>query len=102
MNYPFDFYTAQSEQQQAPVTLASATTIVPKGFLSFVTGTDQIANITPPNEGGCCMVALVFTNANPGAFLNSGNIQATKDPAQNECVLLVYDPLTAKWYVVNP
>jgi len=102
MNYPFDFYTAQSEQQQAPVTLASAATLVPVSFLTMVSGTVQVANITPPNAGGVCMICLIFTNANPGAFLNTGNIQATKDPAQNEAVLLVWNPLTEKWYTVNP
>lgn len=99
MNYPSDFYSAQSEQQQSPLTLASATTIVPQGFLTMVTGTTQIANITPPNSGGVCMIALVFTNANPGAFTGAGNVQSTKDPAQNELILLVWNPLTAKWYV---
>jgi hypothetical protein len=48
------------------------------------------------------LIALVFTNANPGAFLNTGNIESTKDPAQNELVLLAYDPVTAMWYVCNP
>lgn len=96
-----DLSTVQSNQQPNPATLASAATIVPKTFISFVTGTTQVANITPPVTGSC-LICLIFTNANPGAFLNSGNIQATKDPAQNEAVLLAYDPATAKWYVVNP
>lgn len=102
MYYPNDFLTAQSEQQQAPVTMATATTIVPQGFLTFLTGNTQVANITPPNAGGCCLIGLVFTNANPGAFTGAGNVQSTKDPAQNELVLLAWDPLSEKWYVCNP
>ena len=93
--------TVQSDKQPLPATIASAATISPSTFLTFITGTVQIANITPPVSGSC-MIALVFTNANPGAFLNTGNIESTKDPAQNELVLMVYDPITAQWYVCNP
>lgn len=101
MNYPNDFYTAQSEQQLSAATIASAATIVPTGFLTFVTGTVAVANVTPPNEGGLTLIALVFTNANPSAFTGAGNVQSTKDPAQNELVLMVWDTLSNKWYVVN-
>lgn len=93
--------TVQSEQQPRPVSMAAAATISPTTFLTILTGTTQVENITPPVSGSC-LIGLIFTNANPGAFLNTGNIQATKDPAQNELVLLAYEPVTAKWYVVNP
>lgn len=93
--------TVQSEQQPRPVTMAAAATITPTTFLTFLTGTTQVANITPPVTGSC-LIGLVFTNANPGAFTGAGNVQSTKDPAQNELVLLAYDPVTAKWYVCNP
>lgn len=96
-----NFSTVQSKAQPLPVTLASAATLVPTTFLTFVSGTVQVASITPPVTGSH-MLAFVFTDANPGAFTGAGNIQSTKDPAQNECVLLVYDPSTAKYYVVNP
>lgn len=101
MNYPNDFYSAHSEQQLKPATQAAATTVVPTGFLTFLTGTTQVANVTPPNANGMTMIALVFTDANPGAFTGAGNVQSTKDPAQNELVLLVWDPLSAKWYGVS-
>lgn len=90
--------TVQSDKNPQPATMAAAATIAPTTFLTKITGTTQIATITPPVTGSC-MIALVFTNANPGAFLGSGNIESTKDPAQNELVLLVYDPVAAKWYV---
>lgn len=92
--------TVQSDKQQLPVTMAAAATITPTTFLTFLTGTTQVENITPPVSGSC-LIALVFTDANPGAFLATGNIQSTKDPAQNELVLLCYDPSSAMWYVVN-
>ena len=96
-----NFSTVQSKAQPHPVTLASAATLVPTTFLTFVTGTVQVADITPPVTGSH-MLAFVFTDANPGAFTGAGNVHSTKDPAQYECVLLVYDPSTAEYYVVNP
>lgn len=93
--------TVQSGIQPRPPVVASAATIAVSSFLTFVTGTTQIANITPPVDG-LCLIGLVFTNANPGAFLNSGNIEGTKDPAQNELVLMCWDPSTAQWYLCNP
>lgn len=96
-----NFSTVGDKQTESPRTQASAATLTPTSFLTIVTGTTQIANITPPIEGGHCLIALVFTNANPGAFLNSGNIESTKDPAQNELVLLVWDPISSQWYVVS-
>lgn len=96
----YNLGTPQSEQNTQPNTIASAATIAPVHLLTFLTGTVQVANITPPMPGAH-LLALVFTNANPSAFLSSGNIQSTKDPAQNELVLLMYDPVSRKYYVVN-
>lgn len=93
--------TVQSNQQPKTPTIASAATIAPTSFITKVTGTVQVATITPPVTGQC-LIGLIFTDVNPGAFLDSGNIEATKDPAQNELVLLGYDPVAAQWYVVNP
>lgn len=93
--------TAQGGNMPKPATIASAATITVTGFLTFVTGTTQIATITPP-LGGVTLIGLVFTNANPGAFLDSGNIEGTKDPAQNELVLMAWDPVSAQWYLCNP
>ena len=95
-----NYSTVGNNLMQDPQTIASAATIAPKSFLTFVTGNVQVANITPPVSGHC-LIALVFTDANPGAFLDSGNIASTKDPADNELVLLCYDPLSRKWYSVN-
>ena len=58
----------------------------------------QIANIIPP-EPGMHVLYFVFTNANPGAFLNSGNIVSTSDPAQNVVVTAVYDPISGDYYI---
>lgn len=95
-----NFSTIQSNLQPKPATIAAAATITPTGFLTILTGTTQVANITPPIDGGVAMIALVFTNANPGAFLDSGNIESTRDPAQNALILLVYNPIASQWYVL--
>lgn len=93
-----DFGVAQSNLQQSPVTMASAATIVPRTRLTFLTGTVTIANITPPTTG-YCEILLCFTNAAPGVFLTTGNIQIAYQPIQNRPILLCYDPSSAKWWV---
>lgn len=93
-----NFGVAQSDKQPLPVTIASAATIVPVARLTFVTGTVQVANITPPTSG-YCEVLLCFTNANPGLFLTTGNIQIAYQPVQNRPILMCYDPSSAKWWV---
>lgn len=93
-----DISTVQSDKQQKPVTLASAATVAPTTFLTFITGTVAIANVTPP-VSGCHMLAFVFTNANPTPFTGAGNVTGTYDPQQNVVTFLVYDPITQKYFV---
>lgn len=88
--------TVQSNLQPAPVTLASAATVAPTTFLTFITGTVQIATITPPVTGSH-MLIFIFTNAAPGTLLTSGNINNAVVPTQNLPTILVYDPSTAKY-----
>lgn len=88
----------QSEQNAAPNTIAAAATIAPVHAMTFITGTTQIATITPPMPG-YHELTLVFTNASPGTFLTSGNIQRAGQPVQNVPVKLYYDPITAKYWV---
>lgn len=90
--------TAQSNQQPLPQTIASAATIAPVNKLTFLTGTVQLATITPPVTG-YCEITLCFTNAAPGAFLTTGNIQIAYQPIQNRPIDLCYDPSSAKWWV---
>jgi hypothetical protein len=89
--------TVQSNEQLLPATIVAAATISPTTFLTFITGTTQVATITPPVTG-CVMVALCFTNGSPGAFLTSGNIQIAYQPIQNRPILMIYDPASAKWW----
>jgi hypothetical protein len=90
--------TVQSKQQPLPVSIASATTIAPTTFVTFITGTTLIQTITPPVTGAH-MLALVFSSAQSGQFGTTGNIQqSTTTATANVPVYMVYDPRTAKYY----
>lgn len=89
--------TVQSGLQPNPPTIASAATIAPQTFVTFLTGTVQLATITPPVTGSH-MLVLIFTNGSPGAFVTTGNIKAAITPAQNVPVLCIYDPVTALYW----
>ena len=93
----YNFDEPQSALNRAPNTIASAATITPVHKLTFITGTVQIATITPPVDGYHELV-FVFTNATPGAFLTSGNVQRAVAPAQNVVLSLHYDPNTKKYW----
>lgn len=95
-----DLSTVQSNQQLKPVTLASAATIAPRTFLTFVTGTVQVATITPPVTGSH-MLAFCFTDGAPGALLTTGNIKSAYTPIQNRLFFAVYDPSSNKYWVMS-
>jgi hypothetical protein len=91
--------TVQSNQQPMPNTLASAATIAPSTFLTKISGTTDIATITPPATG-THMIALVFTNATPPDILTTGNVLVgTTTLTQNVPVFLIYDPVDEVYYV---
>lgn len=92
-----NLFTVQSDKQPVPPTIAAAATIVPTTKLTFVTGTTQVATITPP-VSGYHELTFIFTNASPGAMLTTGNIQRAAQPVQNIPVTLYYDPSTKKYY----
>ena len=77
--------------------IPSAATIAPTTFLTEVTGTVQVATVTPFVTGDH-MIALNFTNASPGAFLTSGNLITAYQPIQNRPILMFYVARLAKWY----
>lgn len=84
--------------QPKPPTIASASTVAPTTFLSFVSGTTAIATVTPPADGAH-LLCFIFTTTTPVAFTTSGNVKAVATPSQNIPVWLVYDPNGAKYYV---
>jgi hypothetical protein len=93
--------TVQNELQPKPNTIASTTTIAPSNFLTFVSGTVDIATITAPVTGAH-MLAMIFTDASPGDLLTTGNVLVGSTTiAQNTPLLLFYDPNQAKYYPAN-
>lgn len=93
-----DFSSPQFSGQPKPPTIASAATIAPVTKMTFVTGTVQVATVTPPQDG-YHEIVLVFTNAAPGLFLTSGNLITAYQPIQNRPIMLFFDPTTAKYWV---
>lgn len=96
--YHQNFSTVQNDKQPTPRTMASAASITPTTKLTFLTGTVQLETITPPTSG-YCEITLCFTNAAPGLFLTTGNIQIAYQPIQNRPIDLCYDPVSALWWV---
>ncbi len=92
-----DLSTVQNNLQPAPVTIASAATVAPTTFLSFISGTVAVATVTPPATGTHLLV-FVFTTTTPVAFTTTGNIKYVATPTQNIPMFLVFNPLEAKYY----
>lgn len=90
--------TVQSDKTLYPPTIAAATTIAPTTRLTFLTGTTQVATITPPATG-YHEIVLCFTDGSPGALLTSGNIKTAYTPIQNRPFSLFFDPITALYWV---
>jgi hypothetical protein len=89
--------TVSSSVMPKPVTLASAATIAPTCFLTFVTGTVGVGTITPP-IAGAHLLAFIFTNGSPGATITTGNIILATTVVQNKMLLMAYDPVSNKYY----
>jgi len=95
--------TVQSPLMPQPVTIASATTVAPTTFSTIISGTTDIATITPFVTGSHLLL-FTFNNANPADLVETGNItiggaaaNVTMSPAEGESVLLFYDPITARY-----
>ncbi len=95
-----DLSTVNSDKQPKPPTIASAATVAPTTFLSFISGTVAIATVTPPATGAH-MLCFVFTTTTPVAFTTSGNIKRVSTPVQNVPVILIWNPIEAKYYPAN-
>lgn len=90
--------TVQNQNQPKPVTIASAATVAPSTFISFITGTVAIATITPPVTGSHLLV-FIFTTTTPVAFTTTGNVKTVATPTANVPMFLVYNPIEGKYYV---
>ena len=82
----------------APLTLASAATIVPLTFLTVLTGNVAITAITPPTTAAH-MLAIQF--AGTAGITAGNNITTTKATVAGEVLLLVFNPTTQKYVPVG-
>ena|SRR6185312_804262 len=99
-----DFQLGQNNNQPKALTLASAASIVPTTFITYLSGTTAVTNITAPLSGAH-MLILIFTNASPGGLTSGGGgtgaaILKSFTAVQNVPVLLFYDPAT-KLYIAK-
>lgn len=93
------FSTVQNSGQLAPTTIASTTTIAPATFITKVSGTIDVATVTPPVTGQH-MLTLIFTDASPGDLLTTGNVLVGLTTiTQNAPLLLLYDNAQRKYYI---
>ena len=93
-----DISTVHSQLQPKPVTIASAATVSPSTFVTFISGTVAIATVTPPVSGAHLLV-FIFTTTTPTAFTTTGgNIKNVTTPKQNSICFLVWNPIENKYY----
>jgi len=97
--------TVQNNLQPGPVTIVAAATVAPTTYLTFITGTTAVATITPPVTG-CHQLAFVATLTNWAGMVTTGNVIVASVTNgtnwQNRVTILVYNPLTAKYYPNYP
>ncbi len=90
--------TVNGPSSPKPVTVASANVIAPSTFLTILTGNVVVKTITPPVPFGH-MLAIQF--AGVAGVDATGNILTLKASVVGEIMLLVYNPLTAKYVPVG-
>lgn len=94
----FQDYSTVQPHTTLPKTVASANVITPKGFLTILTGNTVVKTITPPMTS-VHMLCVVFAGA--AGVDNTGNVNTTKASVAGEGMLLVYDPISSKYYPVG-
>lgn len=92
--------TVQGAEAPKPPTIASAASVAPTTFLTFISGTVAIATIVPP-EDGAHMLVFIFTTTTPVAFTTTGNIIKVVTPTTNSPVVLIFNPITGKYHAGN-
>lgn len=88
--------TVQNNLQPKPRTITAATTVAPTTFLTKLSGTTELATITPPVTG-THLIAIVF-GTTTAALTTSGNIVGiTTAPTTTGPCLFIYDPVQSKY-----
>ena len=82
-----------------PLTLASANTIAPSSFFTVLTGNTVVKTITPLLADQIHMIAVQF--AGVAGVDATGNVLTAKASVAGEIMLLVYNPVSAKYVPVG-
>lgn len=93
-----NFSTVQTKDQQQPITIASANTIAPVGFLTILTGNTVVKTITPPLTG---LHVLAIQFAGVAGVDNTGNVLTTTASVAGQIMLLCFNPLTQKYVPIG-
>lgn len=77
-------------------TIVAAATIAPTTFLTKLSGTTALANITAPVSGAHLIAIVAGTTT--AAFTTSGNIASVTTAADTTSpILFIYDPVTGDY-----
>lgn len=77
-------------------TLVTATTIAPTTQITYITGTTQIATITPPWSGFAGSLDFIFASAQ--TTLTTGNIAIATTVVAKQTLRMTYSVVQGKWY----
>lgn len=94
--YP-SYSDAAAATTPAP-TIASASTIAPTQYITFISGTTAINTITPPSSVSSGGGALILIPTGAFTTTTSGNIALASTAVPNKVLIMAYDSATAKWY----
>lgn len=78
--------------------IASTTTIAPQSRFVRVTGTTDIATITPPTKWWVGPLYVVNSDASVNATVTTGNILLAVTLTRYKVFTFVYDRSVSKWY----
>jgi hypothetical protein len=87
--------TVQSNLQPKPLTIVAAATIAPQTFLTVLSGTTEVATITPPATG--CHMLAIQAGTTTAAFTTSGNIVGLTTASTTQPALFIWNPVTSKY-----
>ena len=77
-------------------TIASAATVAPVAFMTYITGTAEIATITLPYPA--FSGKIVFIPEGAFTLANTGNIAVAATAVADRAMVLFYSPAATKWY----
>ena len=83
--------------QVAP-TIASATTIAPTAYITFISGTTSIATITVPQALLATGGQLTLIPTGIFATTTAGNIALITTAVVGKALIMTYDAASLKWY----